>query len=124
MPPPGLDVSAQAGGFCNPLDGDTEGGQPQGYSLKLREGGDAVVRLNQPGGEAPVDLGLVPPELLDILGPLEVADDYAAGVGQNIGDHEYNTIWRVVSSTPWTTGSMGTPAFLYSSEYLSARAQK
>src|SRR5260221_7841516 len=81
------------------LNGDCVCGEPHVDALvhrcveNLVEGpSDHVVELG-------VDLLLLPEECLEVLHPLEVGDDHAAGVGDDVWDHENSALVKDASAS-------------------------
>src|SRR6266545_702361 len=82
-----LDVAAGAGGLDYPFDSDQIGALAQGDPLLLRPYADVAIRLPHDPAQLVVHLPLSPPEVLEVLDPLEVGADDAARVRHHVGDH-------------------------------------
>src|ERR1700722_7638873 len=86
--PLGEGAAALLGGH-DALDSDGHGGDAMGDFLgagALEHGGEGALEEAE---ETVGDFGLAPEEVLEILDPLEVGDDDAAGVAEDVGDDEY-----------------------------------
>ena len=76
--------AADLGGIDDAADGEDVGGLAHGAGFGVADGGDFGVGVIEEALEARVDLVLLPEEGLQVLHPLEVGDDDAAGVGEDV----------------------------------------
>src|SRR5690242_17931441 len=83
--PPESD-STQHPGPSHPRDRQHERGGSQADALAVGHVEDLFETLDHPALLLALDLLERPSEMLEVLDPLEVADDHAPGVGQDVGD--------------------------------------
>src|SRR5437660_1373477 len=76
----------------NPLHGKRVGGQAHVDSLVHRGVKDVVEGARDDVMQLGVDLLFLPEEGLEVLHPLEVGDDHASSVGDDVGDEEYAAV--------------------------------
>src|SRR3954451_592454 len=88
----GSEVAAGPGGLDNPLDPQAVRRLAQATAVALGPFGHLAVGVVHRVGEPLLDLVLGPAEVLEVLGPLEVRDDHATGVGEHVGDDEDATL--------------------------------
>src|SRR5690349_18497603 len=80
-------AAADARGLRDALDRDRVRREARRDAIGSRALPDRLRRLEELAPEPVLDLGLGPGESRAVLRPLEVADDHAAGVAQDVGDH-------------------------------------
>src|SRR4051812_32487704 len=77
---------AQDAGPPHAVDRQHERGGPKADALAVSHVEDLLKALDHPAFFLALDLFERPSEVLEVLDPLEVADDDAPGVGQDVGD--------------------------------------
>ena len=75
-------------GIGDPRHGQQVGGGPHVARLALGDGQGLVEGLDHDDPQLVVDHRLGPVVAVEVLDPFEVADRHAAGVAQDVGDHE------------------------------------
>src|SRR5579884_3563773 len=78
--------AARFEGFGDAADGERIGAEAEVGAVLERGGGDFGEGAAHDGFQAGVDLALGPGEAFLVLHPFEIADDDAAGVGEDVGD--------------------------------------
>src|SRR5215212_4131909 len=99
------DVAAGARGLHHALDAQLVRRHPQRDVVLLGTLVHRLVGLAHDLAEAVVDVLLVPAEMLEVLHPLEVGDDDAAGVGHHVRMTKMPLSLRISSACGWWASS-------------------